>query len=675
MRVTAGRPEPLGVVPDDSGVNVAVFSANATRIEFCLFEGDREAARIDLPERTGDVFHGAVAGVGPGQRYGLRAHGPFAPESGHRFNPHKLLLDPHALAIDRPFRLDPTMFGYPDGADDRVFDSRDSAAAMPKAIVMAPLVPLADTRPRTPWRDTVIYELHVRGFSMRDPAVPAAVRGTFAGLGHPASIAHLTRLGVTAVELLPVAAWLDERHLPPLGLSNYWGYNPIGWSVPDPRLAPGGWTEVRAAVAALHAAGIAVILDVVLNHSGEGDECGPTVSLRGLDNSGYYRLRPDAPRHYVNDAGCGNILACDRPAVVRLAMDALRHWAVIGGVDGFRFDLATTLGRFDTGFDPAAPLLTAILQDPVLRDLKLIAEPWDIGPGGWRTGAFPAAFGEWNDRYRDTVRRFWRGDDGMAGAIATRLAGSADLFHAKRRPSRSINFVTAHDGFTLADLVAFTAKRNHANGEGNCDGTDDNLSWNNGTEGPSDDHAIVDARRRDQRNLLATLLLSRGTPMLSMGAETGQSQQGNNNAYAQDDARSWLDRPGADEALIAFAARLIALRRALPALIDDRFLSGAGDPPDVVWWHPDGRAMNDSDWNDPDGRLLVMILSGPGSRQVAVVLNAGRGERTITLPACHTGRSWQVEIDTARPDDGPTPAGTSVRIAARGVVLLAETPT
>ncbi len=524
-RAGPGSPEPLGVTPQSGGVNVAVVSAHATAIDFCVFDaaGATEQERIRLPARTGDVFHGFVAGIAPGDRYGLRAHGPYDPHHGHRFDPAKLLVDPYARALDRPFALHPSMFdaraagggGQRAGIDGATGDAADSGPFVPKAIVTPPPAAAPARRPRVPWSETILYELHVRGFTRTHPGVPEALRGTCAGLAHPAAIAHLTRLGITTVELLPIAAAIDERHLARQGLTNYWGYNPVALFVPDPRLAPGGIAELAGCVAALQAAGIEVILDVVLNHSGEGDALGPTLSLRGLDNATYYRTFADDRSRYLDDAGCGNTLALDRPPALRLAMDALRHYAEAAGVDGFRFDLATTLGRradgTDLDFDAAAPLLQAIAQDPVLRDLKLIAEPWDIGPGGHRLGAFPAPWGEWNDRYRDTVRRFWRGDAGLAGELATRFAGSADVFAARSRaPSRSVNFVTAHDGFTLADLVAFESKHNEANGEDNRDGTDANFSWNHGVEGATTDAAIRGKRDRDVRNLLATLLLSRG---------------------------------------------------------------------------------------------------------------------------------------------------------------------
>jgi glycogen operon protein len=684
-RVGEGFAEPLGASLAAEGINFAVFSSRATRIEVCLFDeaGRHEIARIVLPGRTGDIFHGHVAGLGAGQRYGLRAHGPYAPEQGDRFNAHKLLLDPHATLIDRPFRLHESMFGYRRGDDaaDLSFDTNDSAAVMPKAIIEASTAPALPSRPRHAWADSILYELHVRGFSRGNTSIAPANRGTFAGLGDPASIAHLSRLGVTAVEIMPVAAWLDERHLPPLGLGNYWGYNPVAWCAPAPHLAPGGWDEIRDCVARLHEAGIEVIVDVVLNHSGEGDALGPTVSLRGIDNAAYYRLQPGNERAYVDDAGCGNILSCDRAPVVRLAMDALRTWAMRAGIDGFRLDLATTLGRRPEGFDPQAPLLAAITQDPILRDLKLIAEPWDIGPGGYQMGAFPAAFAEWNDRYRDDIRRFWRGDPGLRGALATRLSGSSDLFHAKRRPSRGINFITAHDGFTLGDLVSHTGKRNEANGEHNRDGTDANFAWSHGVEGASEDAGVAAARLRDQRNLLATLLLSRGTPMLSMGAESGHSQQGNNNAYAQDNAISWLDWEQADEGLIDFTHRLIAFRRSSLALTQDRFLTGnavdASGVPDVAWCDGQGRPLDENGWNEAGNPTLVAVLSTAGTDpdRVTIIIHRGNEETRPILSACRDGHVWQRVIDTADPSPAGsdfTPGESPAPVAPRSVTAFRE---
>ncbi|TCZ55403.1 glycogen debranching protein GlgX [Roseicella aquatilis] len=665
-----GRPEPPGITVEAGGVNLAVVAPDATAVELCLFDPmrDVELARHRLPARSGDVWHGHIPGIGPGAHYGLRAHGPWEPAAGHLFDPAKLLLDPWAVRIDRPFRLHGSHFER--GAD--------SAPFVPKAVVPVPGTP-APPRPPPPG-PRVIYELHVRGFTRLHPGIPEGLRGTFAALGHPAAIAHLAALGVTHVELMPVAAGIDERHLPPLGLNNHWNYNPVGFLAPDPRLAPGGMEEVRAAVAALRAAGIGVILDVVYNHSGEGDEQGPTLSLRGLANRAFHRFGPDG--RLANDAGCGNTLALDRPWPLRLAMDAMRHWVLAAGVEGFRLDLATVLGRREAGFDPDAPLLAAMRQDPLLRDRIVIAEPWDIGPGGYRLGAFPPGWGEWNDRFRDTVRRFWRGDAGMVPDLATRLAGSADVFGpARRRATDSLNYVTSHDGFTLADLVAFTAKRNEGNGEHGHDGHNENHSWNGGIEGPTDDPAVLARRAGDVRALLATLLAARGTPMLAMGDECGRSQGGNNNAYAQDNPVSWLDWQGMDRGLMEFTARLVAARRAHPALHADRLLTGAaqdaGGLPDVAWLREDGTALGPADWADPGRSALVAVFYAPArggqpADRVLVALQAGTQAVELALPAPRPGCGWGVLADSADPARRgglPSPAV----LAPRSVLLLAET--
>ncbi|MFO1396212.1 MAG: glycogen debranching protein GlgX [Burkholderiales bacterium] len=670
-----GAPEPLGVTLRADGANVAVFSAHAQAIDVCLFadDGITELARVPLPARAGDVFHGFLPGVTAGARYGLRAHGAWAPQHGQRFNPAKLLVDPYARALDRPFALHPSLL--PPGPRER--DDADSAAFVPKGVVLPEPTLAPDTRPCIPWPQTVIYELHVRGFTRTHPALPAEVRGTCAGLAHPAAIAHLLRLGITTVELMPIAAWIDEPHLARAGLVNYWGYNPVALFVPDPRLCPGGIDELRACVQALHAAGIEVILDVVLNHTGEGDALGPTVSLRGLDNTAYYRTVPGDRARYLDDAGCGNTLALEQPYPLRLALDALRYYALAANVDGFRFDLATTLARRADGFDPHAPILQAIAQDPVLRERKLIAEPWDIGPGGHQLGAFPAPWGEWNDRYRDTVRRWWRGDPALTGALATCMAGSADHFAARARPPRcSVNFVCAHDGFTLADLVAFERKHNEANGEHNRDGSDANHSWNHGVEGDTADAGIRAARARDARNLVATLLVSRGTPMLAMGDELGRTQRGNNNAYAQDNALAWIDWTRADEALIDFTARTIALRRVQRALHDDRWLTGAAlddtGIPDVTWLRPDGEPMRDADWSAAACRTLVAILYA-GAGRVGIVLNAGGTPVAVRWPPARDGFAWERHVDTAAEPASAADPETLVA-GPRCVVVMVESP-
>ncbi len=656
--VTAGAAEPLGVTPDGTGVNVAVRSVDATAIYFCLFdEADSEIARIALPARTGHIYHGHVATVPQGARYGLRADGAYDPARGLRFRQAKLLLDPYGLQIDRPFRLHPILAGE---------DERDSAACMPKAIVMERPPAFSRLEPPIRWDEMVIYEMHVRGFSQLHPAVPPALQGRFAALAEPVLLDHLKRLGVTSIEIMPAMAWIDERHLPALGLNDYWGYNPVGFCAPDPRLAPQGWAEIGHAIAALHQAGMEAILDVVFNHTGESDELGPVLSLRGLDNARYYRLRPDNRALYVNDAGCGNILALDDPGALRLVMDSLRLWAR-AGFDGFRFDLATILGRRAVGFDPLAPLLLAIGQDPVLRHLKLIAEPWDLGPGGYQLGAFDPAWGEWNDQFRDTMRRFWRGDDGMIGAVATRFAGSADLFAAKTRPSRGINFIVAHDGFSLADLVSYERKHNEANGEFNKDGTDANFSWSHGCEGPSDNPAIIAARLLDQRNMLASLLLARGTPMLAMGAERGHSQNGNNNAYAQDNEISWLDWSRPDEELGAFIHDLITVRRSRRALSCDRFLDQPGD---VLWLNPDGTMMRIQDWQDSARHSLIILLSTgeePEPDRVMVILHAGAAAIDVKLP----DGAWRILIDTtALTEPALHVQRQMLRVAGRSVIVL-----
>ncbi|HYC25536.1 MAG TPA: glycogen debranching protein GlgX [Roseiarcus sp.] len=675
MSSSLGAPDPLGVTLEAEGANVAVYSANATAIEFCLFDakGDTEAARLALPGRSGAIFHGFIAGLKAGARYGLRVHGEFAPERGRRFDSSKLLADPYAFALDRPFMLDRTMFER--GAD--------TGAVAPKAVAGANPPGGEPGAARIPWAQTVIYEVNLRGFTRLHPDVPEARRGTFAGLAHPAVIEHFVRLGVTSLEIMPAHAFVDERHLPPLGLANAWGYNPVVLGAPDPRLAPGGWREVRQAVDALHAAGLEAILDVVLNHSGESDELGPTLSMRGLDNASYYRLLPGDASRYVNDTGCGNCLALDREPMLQLSIESLRRWMILGGFDGFRFDLATSLGRRDWGFEASAPLFAAIARDPILGKAKLIAEPWDIGPGGYRLGGFPPGWSEWNDRYRDGARRFWRGDPSMRGEIASRIAGSRDIFVSASAPSKSVNFVTAHDGFTLADLVSYERKHNEANGEGNRDGSNDNCSWNEGVEGATDDPAIKAARTRDMRNLLALLFVSRGAPMLSMGAELGFSQGGNNNAYAQNNATSWLDWRKADTALIDFTRRLIALRRAHAALSRDAFLTGgafdATGLPDVEWRDADGPLNTGEKWQAPDGNVLVVVFAAPtpggGTERVAIALNRGRAPADIALPAPRSGMEWTVVLTTA-PEAPPATLAPNVRLEtpARSTLVLAEAP-
>jgi len=618
-----------GVTLAEGGAHVAVVSRHATRIFACLFDGDIETARIPLPRRTGDTHAGFVPGLAAGTAYGLRAEGPWEPDRGHRFDPTKLLLDPYATRITAPFRHRPELMRR----------GIDTATLVPKA--MAGHAP-ADAQALAPHRPQFIYEIPVRAFSMLHPEVPPEKRGTVAALAEPAIVEHLKRLGVDTVELMPLTAWIDERHLPALGLANGWGYNPVSFLAPDPRLAPGGLAEIRAAVAALHGAGIRVVLDVVLNHTGESDIHGTTLSLRGLDNALYYR---HAGGELVNDTGCGNTLALDEPPVLRLVMDALRSWAMRTGIDGFRFDLATVMGRTPSGFRNDAPLLSAIEQDPLLSRLIMIAEPWDVGPGGYRLGQFPARWQEWNDRYRDEVRRFWRGEPGMMGAFATRIAGSSDIFGGRHRPpSAGINFVAAHDGFTLRDAVTYAAKDNAANGEDNRDGNAHEPSWPGG----------------DERALLATLFLSRGTPMLTAGDEFGRSQQGNNNAYAQDNATTWLDWTKADQRLIGFTAALAQLRQALKPFFADRFLSGkpldGGRFPDATWFGGDG---NGFDWQDPGATLLGLLLA-TGNKRLALVFNRG-GDAALSLPQ-RPGHRWTRLFCSAEGE----------AIPARSVAVFAE---
>ena len=655
------------------GGEVAVYAPHASGVQVCLFDdkGERETLRINLTADGQGSYKGFAPGLIEGARYGLRVDGPFDPSQGHRFDAAKLLVDPRAAELDRPFVLHGSMFER--GAD--------SAAAMPKCVVRAS--PGGEPgHARIPPADSVIYELNLRGFSRLRADIPEASRGRFAALAEPTLINHIKSLGVTTVEIMPADAFIDERHLPPLGLSNAWGYNPVFWGAPDPRLAPDGWREVRRATDALHAQGLEVILDVVLNHNGESDEFGPTLSFRGLDNAAYFRLLPEDASRYINDMGCGNCVALDRPAVVALAVAGLRRWMEWGGIDGFRFDLAPALGRRATGFDAHAPMFAALAQDPVLSKAKLIAEPWDIGPGGYRLGEFPGGWGEWNDRFRDATRRFWRGDARMRGELATRLAGSRDAFAHAADPTQSVNFVVAHDGFTLADLVSYGHKHNEANGEHNRDGTNDNLSWNHSVEGATEASAILAARQRDQRNLLATLFCARGAPMFPAGAELGHSQQGNNNAYAQDNEISWLDWARADMDLAAFVSRLAVVRAAHPALRRVVWLSGAalaeGGPVDVEWRDAELPLQDAGHWESPVGEVLSAVFAAQTERgydRVLVAFNRGAAT-SLRLPESRAGFVWRVRLDTSDPArlDAPTELADRTPLAERCVLIIAETP-
>nr|WP_218647654.1 glycogen debranching protein GlgX [Sphingobium lactosutens] len=585
-----------------AGARFSVWAPDAERLWLCLFDEAERETRLPMQRDADGLWQVEAGGVGAGVRYGYRADGPYDPDAGLWFDPGKLLLDPYATAIDRAFAYDPAL-AAPRG------QGGDTAPLMPRGVVEAPLPPLA-VQPLRFTPGGLIYELHVRGFTKLHPDVPEAQRGTIAALAHPAVIAHLQALHVSAVEVMPINAWIDERHLGPLGLTNYWGYNPVNWFAIDPRLAPGGMAELRATVAALHEAGIGVILDMVYNHDGESDRLGPTLSLRGLDARGYFRHEADG--RLINDTGTGNSIACNAPVVRRLILDSLRYFVTQAGVDGFRFDLGPALGRMPHGFDSRAPLLEEMRADPILADRVMIAEPWDIGPGGYQLGRFGDGWLEWNDRYRDDVRRFWRGDAGTLGALATRLAGSSDIFDGTA--TRTVNFLAAHDGFTLADLTAYETRHNEANGEQNRDGHGENFSWNNGAEGPSDDPAIAAARRRDVKALLATLFLSRGTIMLTAGDEFGRSQQGNNNAYAQDNVIGWIDWAARDGELEAHAFALAALRTGTPALRDVALLTDA----DVDWLDEAGQSLTVAQWEDPHRRRLVLLYRATG---LAICIN------------------------------------------------------
>ncbi|NII11137.1 glycogen debranching protein GlgX [Oleiagrimonas sp. C23AA] len=695
-RIREGLPFPLGATWDGLGVNFALFSAHATRVELCLFDLDgTEFERIDLPEYTNEIWHGYLPNARPGQIYGYRVHGPYAPEQGHRFNANKLLLDPYAKQIVGELQWNDALFGYTIGhADaDLSFDERDSAPYMPKARVIDPAFTWGHVRaPRRAWADTLIYEAHVRGYTMAHPEVPLPLRGSFAGLMEEPVLAHLRSLGVTAIELMPVHALIEDQHLLEQGLRNYWGYNTIGFFAPHPRYLAGHTVaEFKEMVARLHEAGIEVFLDVVYNHTAEGNELGPTLSLRGIDNLSYYRLADDR-RRYINDTGTGNTLNLTHASVLRMVNDSLRYWATEMRVDGFRFDLATILGREDHGFDQGSGFLDACRQDPVLSQLKLIAEPWDIGPGGYQVGGFPPGWAEWNDRFRDCARRFWRGDAGQLPELATRLTGSADLFdHRGRRPYASVNFVTAHDGFTLRDLVSYEQKHNQANGEDNRDGNDHNFSANHGVEGDTDDADILTLRKRQQRNLLATLLFSQGTPMLLAGDEFSRTQHGNNNAYCQDNEITWInwDEAAQHKDLTDFVRHLIAIRQRYPLLHRGRFFTGRFDDAqglkDVTWLTPDNQEMDEAHWHDDSRSALMMLLDGrsqptgicrPGSdATLLLLLNAHDHEQAFALPHVEDRSAWRVVTDTGDGRHALIEGGTQHTLIAHSLQLLAAHPT
>lgn len=696
-----GKPYPLGATWDGQGVNFALFSEHATSVELCLFDpsGRREVQRLALPEYTDHIWHGYLPEARPGMLYGYRVHGPYEPHNGHRFNPNKLLLDPYAKDIVGNVRWHHALFGYRIGqkSADLSFDKRNSAFGVPKCRVIDPAFTWGDDRPpNIPWHKTVIYEMHVKGFTMRHPGVPEALRGTYAGLSTGVVIDYLKRLGVTAVELMPVHAFLDDRHLVERGLHNYWGYNSIGYFSPAPQYSAAGLTsEFKTMVRKLHSAGLEVILDVVYNHTAEGNELGPTLSFRGIDNAAYYRLMPDNQRYYKDYTGCGNTLNMMHPRVLQLIMDSLRYWVLEMHVDGFRFDLAATLARELHEVNRLGAFFDIIRQDPVLSQVKLIAEPWDLGEGGYQVGNFPPGWTEWNGKYRDAMRDYWRGEGGLIGELAYRLTGSSDLYESDgRRPYASINFITAHDGFTLNDLVSYNDKHNEANQEDNRDGESHNRSWNCGAEGPSEDPQVLALRARQRRNFLATLILSQGVPMLTAGDEMGRTQHGNNNAYCQDNEISWLnwELSAADAELLEFTRLLIRLRRQHAIFRRGRFFQGrriqGEDIKDIVWLTPDGREMTADEWNLAFARSLGVYLVGETinerddrgrlnrDRNFLLLLNAHYEDIEFSLPPFLGECLWSPMVDTAQEsmpvDDRAAIPLQSYRVQGRSLVLLMQ---
>jgi isoamylase len=698
MEVWPGQRYPLGANYDGTGTNFAIFSEAADRVELCLFAADGTEERYDLREVDAYVWHGYLPGVEPGQRYGYRVHGPYDPDSGHRCNPAKLLIDPYAKAIDGDIEWDKAVYGYEWGHPDTPSES-DSAPFMPKSVVINPYFDWGSDRlPDIPYHHSVIYEAHVKGLTMTHPDLPEDLRGTYAGIGHPVIINYLRDLGITAIELMPVHHFVLDQHLVEAGLTNYWGYNTIGFFAPYHAYAASGQLgqqvqEFRGMVKALHAAGLEVILDVVYNHTAEGNELGPTLSFRGIDNSAYYRLVDDEPRYYMDYTGCGNSLNARGPQMLQLIMDSLRYWVTEMHVDGFRFDLASTLAREFYEVDRLSTFFEVVQQDPVISRVKLIAEPWDVGPGGYQVGGFPPLWTEWNGKFRDTARDFWRGEPETLGEFASRLSGSADLYqHDGRRPVSSINFVTCHDGFTLTDLVSYNEKHNLANGEDNADGTDDNRSWNCGVEGKTDDGGVLELRSRQRRNFMATLMLSQGVPMIGHGDELGRTQLGNNNAYCQDSPLSWIDWDNVDATMLAFTRAMIAFRSGNRVFARRRFLTGrpvrreVGEAlPDVAWFTTEGRTMTEDDWNEDLGRAVAQFLNGEAIRE-----RGPRGERhrspsyllcfnafpqwtEFTLPPEEYGKQWRMVIDTSQPGLADAPlvdAQSSFWVPDRSLVVL-----
>jgi isoamylase len=699
MRTWPGQPYPLGATYDGLGTNFALFSEVAERVELCLFDEEGVETRVDLPEVTAFVWHGYLPNVGPGQRYGFRVHGPYEPEHGHRCNPHKLLLDPYAKAVDGDIDWDEAVYSYhfddPDGAPNL----DDSAPHVFKSVVTSPYFDWANDRhPRTPWHETVVYEVHTKGFTKLDPHIPEELRGTYAGLASPEAIDHFRRLGVTAVELLPVHQFVQDNRLAEMGLRNYWGYNSIAFLAPHNEYSSSGTRgqqvqEFKSMVRTMHDAGIEVILDVVYNHTAEGNHLGPTLSFKGIDNAAYYRLMPDDPRHYMDYTGTGNTMNMRHPHVLQLLMDSLRYWVTEMHVDGFRFDLASALARELHDVDRLSAFFDLIQQDPVVSQVKLIAEPWDVGEGGYQVGNFPPLWSEWNGKYRDTVRDFWRGEPATLGEFASRFTGSSDLYESTgRRPNASINFITAHDGFTLNDLVSYNEKHNDANGEGNNDGESHNRSWNHGVEGPTDDPDVLELRARQRRNFLATLFLSQGVPMLLGGDELGRTQQGNNNGYAQDNEISWYDWEAADTVLLEFTRWLTQFRKDHPVFRRRRWFQGRPirGTEDIAWFTFEGDEMTEEDWDAGFAKSLGVFLNGdvipePDNRgervtddSFLVLFNASEIGLNFNVPD-RFGDRWSVVLDTAEvlpPSIDPSieqriaKAGDEVMVESRSLVLL-----
>jgi isoamylase len=678
MKTMSGRPYPQGATWDGRGVNFSLFSENATAVDLCLFDSvdaKKESVTVRLPEKKNHVWHVYLPDVLPGQLYGYRVHGPYDPASGPRFNPNKVVVDPYAKAIGRQIKWDDSMYGYPIGgpSEDLAMDERDNAAYAALATVVNPAYEWGDDRPpKTPWHQTVIYETHVKGMSMRHPDVPQELRGTYAGLATEPIILHLKNLGITAVELLPVHHHVDDEYLVKKGLSNYWGYNTLSFFAPDFRYGSGRMNvvdEFKLMVRTLHAEGIEVILDVVYNHTAEGNHLGPTLSLKGIDNASYYRLVGDNPRFYMDYTGCGNSLNMRHPSVLQLIMDSLRYWVTEMRVDGFRFDLASTLARELHEVDRLGAFFDIIQQDPIISQVKLIAEPWDLGEGGYQVGNFPPMWTEWNGKYRDAIRRFWKGEGGQVAELATRLSGSSDLYdHSSRRPHASINFITAHDGFTLNDLVSYNEKHNLANGEDNRDGSNDNISWNCGAEGPTDNAEITAIRERQKRNFMATLLLSQGVPMIYGGDEIGKTQSGNNNAYCQDNDISWMnwDLTGPQKELLDFTRSVIFIMKSNPVLRRRTFFHGrqirGSEIKEIAWFAPKGREMTDKEWNAGEVRCLGVRLAGDAMEELderhtrvtgdtlLILLNAHHEPIPFVLPAHRKDTNWALMVDTAHGD-------------------------